>query len=326
MEGGGTLLDLYKQANNPQERKAGNYYIDPRTGQQTHMPKMAEGVTMNAQGQAIPVPGAASANAGYKGAEANAVAGAQFPFDVAKKQAEQGGAASLDPMKVVGPDGNEYYVPRLNVAAGAGGAAPGQGGAPGQPGGYMAGRNPVAQDATKGLNNDFITNSYRPTLDSGKSAQDMNGNISAMRAIPIETGWATDAKAAAANVLAGLGVAPQNAQLFGANAQKFQSVAMSQINKQLQDNKGTQTEGDAARALQTFASLEKTPMANAYILDLAQAKNNSAIRKADYYEKAIKIAQERGMPLSEVDAQYRKIQQSIWADPVMSRWQNQGKQ
>jgi hypothetical protein len=320
LDGGGTLLDLYKQANNPQERKGGNYYVDPRTGAQTYMPKLAEGVTMGSNGQAMPVQGAAQANAGYKGAEAGSVAAAQFPYAVAQKAAEQRGAAGYDPMKVVGQDGNEYFVPRLNVATGGDGAAPGQGG------GFMAGRNPVTQDATKGLNNDFISNSYRPTLDSGKAAQDMNGNISAMRSIPVETGWATEAKAAAANVLSGLGVAPQNAQLFGSNAQKFQSVAMSQINKQLQDNKGTQTEGDAARALQTFASLEKTPMANAYILDLAQAKNNSAIRKADYYEKAIKIAQERGIPLSEVDAQYRKVQQSIWADPVMSRWLPQGKQ
>ncbi|MBZ9781608.1 hypothetical protein K9857_08590 [Pseudomonas sp. REP124] len=321
MDGGGTLLDLYKQANNPQERKSGNYYIDPRTGQQTYMPKVAEGVMMNDQGQAVPVPGAAQANAGYKGSEAGSVAGAQFPFNVAQKQAEQRGAAGYDPVKVVGSDGNEYWSNRLSVSGG-GTASAGQGNGQGP---FMAGRNPVAQEATKGLNNDFISNSYRTALDAGKAAQDMNGNITAMRTIPIETGWGSDAKAAAANVLTSLGVAPKNAELFGANAQKYRSVAMSQINKQLQDNKGTQTEGDAARALQTFASLEKTPMANAYILDLAQAKNNSAIRKADYYEKAVKIAQERGLPLSEVDAQYRKVQQSIWADPVMARWLPQGK-
>lgn len=317
---GSTILDLYKQANNPQERKGGNYYVDPRTGAQTYMPKMAEGVMMNAQGQAMPVPGAAQANAGYKGAEAGAEAAAQFPWAVAQKRAEQVGAAGLDPMKVVGQDGNEYFVPRLNVASGAGGSAPGQSG------GLMAGRNPVSQKATEGLNSDFISGSYRPTLDASKTAQDMNGSISAMRSIPIDTGFTAGAKAAAANVLVGLGIPLKNAELLASNAQQYQSTAMSQINKQLQDNKGTQTEGDAARALQTFASLEKTPMANAYILDLAQAKNNAVIRKADYYEKAVKIAQERGIPLSEVDAQYRKVQQSIWADPVMARWANRDKQ
>lgn len=322
LDGGGTLLDLYKQANNPQERKSGSYYVDPSTGKQTYMPKVAEGVMMNDQGQAMPVPGAAQANAGYKGAEAGSVTAAQFPYNVAQKQAEQRGAAGYDPVKVVGPDGNEYWSNRLSVSGGGSGSG-GQGNGQGP---FVAGRNPVAQEATKGLNNDFISNSYRTALDAGKAAQDMNGNITAMRTIPIETGWGSDAKAAAANVLTSLGIAPKNAELFGANAQKYRSVAMAQINKQLQDNKGTQTEGDAARALQTFASIEKTPMANAYILDLAQAKNNASIRKADYYEKAVKIAQERGLPLSEVDAQYRKVQQSIWADPVMSRWQPQGKQ
>ena len=148
---GSTILDLYKQANNPQERKGGNYYVDPRTGAQTYMPKMAEGVTMGPNGQAMPVPGAAQANAGYKGAEAGSVANAQFPWAVAQKTAEQRGAASYDPMKVIGQDGNEYFVPRLNVAGGASGSPSGQGG------GFMAGRNPVNQAATQDLNKNWIT-------------------------------------------------------------------------------------------------------------------------------------------------------------------------
>lgn len=317
---GSTILDLYKQANNPQERKSGNYYVDPRTGAQTYMPKLAEGVTMSPDGQAMPVRGASQANAGYKGAEAGSVAAAQFPYAVGQKRAEQVGAASLDPMKVVGPNGNEYYAPRLDVAGAGGGSAPGQGG------GFMAGLNPVNQDATKGLNNDFISGSYRPTLDNGKAAQDMNGSISVMRSIPIQTGWGTEAKAAGAGVLTALGIAPKNAEMFATNAQQYQSVASERLMKYLQDQKGPQTEGDAARAAQMFAQLKNTPEANDLILDMAQAKNNAAIRKADYYEKAVKIAQDRGIPLSEVDSQYRKVQQSIWADPVMSRWAPKGNQ
>jgi hypothetical protein len=317
---GSTILDLYKQANNPQERKGGNYYVDPHTGNQTYMPKLAEGVTMGPDGQAMPVQGASQANAGYKGAEAGSVAAAQFPWAVGQKRAEQVGAASLDPMKVVGPNGNEYYVPRLDVASTGGGSTPGQGG------GFTAGLNPVNQDATKGLNSDFISGSYRPTLDNGKAAQDMNGSISVMRSIPIQTGWGSDAKAAGAGVLTALGIAPKNAEMFATNAQQYQSVASERLMKYLQDQKGPQTEGDAARAAQMFAQLKNTPEANDLILDMAQAKNNAAIRKADYYEKAVKIAQQRGIPLSEVDSQYRKVQQSLWADPVMSRWAPKGNQ
>ncbi|MCX4218730.1 hypothetical protein MKZ87_13885 [Pseudomonas sp. MCal1] len=311
---GSTILDLYKQANNPQERKGGNYYVDPRTGKQTYMPKMAEGVMMNEQGQAMPVPGAAQANAGYKGAEAGSVAAAQFPWAVGQKAAEQRGAASYDPMKVIGQDGNEYFVPRLDVAAGAGGAAPGQGG------GFMAARNPINQSATQDLNKNWITNTYQPTLDSGKSAADMRNSIQSARNIDLRTGYGTEAKALGANVLTSLGIAPKNAELFASNAQKFQSVAMDRLLTVLGAQKGQQTEGDADRASKTFVSLKNTPEANTFILDLAEAKANQDARKAQFYQDALPQAQKEG-DLMRIDREWRNIQGSIWNDPILSRWQ-----
>jgi hypothetical protein len=316
LDGGGTLLDLYKQANNPQERKGGNYYVDPRTGAQTYMPKLAEGVTMGPNGQAMPVQGAAQANAGYKGAEAGAVAGAQFPYAVGQKAAEQRGAAQLDPMQVIGPDGQAVYVNRLNVSGGAGGAQ-GQGG---QPGGYVAGRNPVTQAANQDINKNWITATYQPTLDAGKSATDMSNSINAVRNIDPSTGWGTEAKATAANFLAGLGIAPKNAEMYASNAQKVQSVAMDRLLTVLGAQKGPQTEGDAQRASQTFVSLKNTPDANNFILDFAQAKANQDARKAQFYEQALPLAQKEG-DLPRVDREWRKIQGSIWADPTLARWQ-----
>lgn len=311
---GSTLLDVYKQANNPQERKGGNYYVDPRTGQQTYMPKLAEGVTMGPGGQAMPVQGAAGANANYKGAEAGSVAAAQFPYAVGQKRAEQVGAASLDPMKVVGPDGNEHYVDRFSVSGG------GQGQAPGQPGGFIAGRNPVTQAASQDLNKNWITSTYQPTLDAGKTATDMSNSINAVRNIDLNTGWGTEAKAAGANFLAGLGVAPKNAEMYAANTQKFQSVAMDRLLTVLGAQKGPQTEGDAQRASQTFVGLKNTPDANSFILDFAQAKANQDARKAQFYEQALPLAQKEG-DLTRVDREWRKIQGSIWADPTLARWQ-----
>ncbi|WP_426201883.1 hypothetical protein [Pseudomonas sp. TWP3-1] len=311
---GSTLLDLYKQANNPQERKGGNYYVDPRSGQQTYMPKMAEGVMMNEQGQAAPVPGAAQANAGYKGAEAGSVTAAQFPYAVAQKDAAQRGAASYDPMKVVGQDGNEYFVPRLNVAGGTSGSPSGQGG------GFMAGRNPVNQAATQDLNKNWITSTYQPTLDSGKTAGDMRNSIQAARNIDLNTGYGTEAKALGANVLTSLGIAPKNAELFATNAQKFQSVAMDRLLTVLGAQKGPQTEGDADRASKTFVSLKNTPEANTFILDLAEAKANQDARKAQFYQDALPQAQKEG-DLMRIDREWRNIQGSIWNDPVLGRWQ-----
>lgn len=312
---GSTILDLYKQANNPQERKGGNYYVDPRTGAQTYMPKMAEGVMMNGQGQAMPVPGAAQANAGYKGTEAGSVAAAQFPYAVGQKRAEQVGAASLDPMKVVGPDGNEHYINRFDVSGGGQGQVPGQTG-----GGFIAGRNPVTQAASQDLNKNWITSTYQPTLDAGKTASDMSNSINAVRSIDLNTGWGTEAKAAGANFLAGLGIAPKNAEMYAANAQKLQSVAMDRLLTVLGSQKGPQTEGDAQRASQTFVSLKNTPAANDFILDFAQAKANQDARKAQFYEQALPLAQKEG-DLTRVDREWRKIQGSIWADPTLARWQ-----
>lgn len=312
---GSTLLDVYKQANNPQERKGGNYYVDPRSGAQTYMPKLAEGVTMNPSGQAMPVPGASQANAGYKGDEAGSVAAAQFPWAVGQKRAEQVGAASLDPIKVVGPDGNEHYVDRFSVSGGGQGQMPGQ-----NAGGYVAGRNPVTQAASQDLNKNWISSTYQPTLDAGKTATDMSNSINAVRNIDLNTGWGTEAKAAGANFLAGLGVAPKNAEMYAANTQKFQSVAMDRLLTVLGAQKGPQTEGDAQRASQTFVGLKNTPDANSFILDFAQAKANQDARKAQFYEQALPLAQKEG-DLTRVDREWRKIQGSIWADPTLSRWQ-----
>jgi hypothetical protein len=315
MPNGPALLEMWKQANNPQERKAGNYYVDPRTGQQTYMPKLGEGTTMGSNGQAMQVQGAAQANAGYKGLEAGSVAAAQLPSAIAQKATEQTGAAALDPIKVIGPDGTEQWMPRLNVARS------GQGGVPGQPGGgFVAGRNPVTQSSSMDLNKNWITNTYQPTLDSGKTATDMSTSISAMRNINPSTGWGSDAKATAANFLTGIGVAPKNVELYAANAQKMQSVAMDRLLSVLGAQKGMQTEGDADRASKTFVSLKNTPEANDFILDLAQAKANQDARKAQFYEQALPLAQKEG-DLTKVDREWRKIQGSIWGDPTLSRWQ-----
>ncbi|VTY35601.1 Uncharacterised protein [Xylophilus ampelinus] len=144
-------------------------------------------------------------------------------------------------------------------------------------------------------------------------------SIQALRSIDLSTGWGTEAKATAANVLAGLGVAPKSAEMFAANAQKFQSVAMDRLMKKQIEQKGTSTEGDAKRLNQTYVSLQNRPEANDFILDLTQAQANMDARKAAYYEAALPIAQKRG-DLTEIDRQWRKVAGSILADPLMQRW------
>lgn len=166
------------------------------------------------------------------------------------------------------------------------------------------------------LNKNFITQSYNPTLESAKSSKDILGSLDALKTVDVKTGWGTEAKASAANVLTSLGIAPENAQMFATNVQKFQSIAMTRLLDTLSAQKGPQTEGDASRAQQTFAMLKNTPEANQFIADFARAKANMDVRKANFYQDALPLAQQMG-DLNEIDRRWKRIQGSIWDDPVL---------
>lgn len=321
------LFNMYKYANDGVKREAGNYYKDPVSGAVTYMPRLDNGMEIGPDGSIRPASGYAASNAAIKGLEAGATTAAteraKYPYTVGADRERQNTQAALDTQQVVGPDGNTYYVPRLQVATGAAGAprqvGAGVDGAPGQGGGFMAAPNPIKQKSAEALNDNWIKNAYQPTLDAGSAASDALTNIQALRTIDLKTGWGTDAKATAANVLAGLGIAPKNAEMFAANAQKFQSVAMDRLMKKQVEQKGTATEGDAKRINQTYVSLQNTPGANDFILDLAQAQANQDQRRAQYYEAALPLAQKAG-DLTRVDREWRKIKGSIWADPALQRW------
>ncbi|MET3390635.1 hypothetical protein ABIC33_001258 [Variovorax sp. 1140] len=324
MKGAENLFNQYKYATDGVQQVAGNYYKDPMTGAVRYLPKLDAGMEIGPDGSVRTAAGYVASNAAIKGTEAGATTrateAAKYPYTVGADRERQNTQAALDTVPVVGADGNTYYVPRLQVATGGGGgqAAAGAGGAPGQ-GGFMAGRNPVTQQSATALNDNWIKNGYQPVLDAGKSASDISANIQALRNIDLNTGWGTETRASAAAMLEGLGIAPANAKLFAANSQKFQSVAMDRLMTTLQAQKGPQTEGDAQRAQQTFVKLGNTPEANAFIMDFAQAKANMDQRKAQYYEAALPLAQKAG-DLTRVDREWRKIQGSIWADPILQRW------
>lgn len=81
MPGADRLFDLYKYANDGIKREAGNYYINPMNGQAAYMPRVPEGATMTADGRIAALPGAATTNANFKGAETRAVEQAKAGFD-----------------------------------------------------------------------------------------------------------------------------------------------------------------------------------------------------------------------------------------------------
>jgi hypothetical protein len=324
MKGAENLFNQYKYATDGVQQVAGNYYKDPMTGAVRYLPKLDAGMEIGPDGSVRPAAGYVASNAAIKGTEAGATTrateAAKYPFTVGADRERQTTQASLDTVPVQGADGNTYYVPRLQVATGSGSDGPaGAGGMPGQGGGFMAGRDPVRQRSAEALNDNWIKNAYQPTLDAGNAASDALTNIQALRTIDLNTGWGTETKATAAGVLAGLGIAPKNAEMFAANAQKFQAVAMDRLMKKQVEQKGTATEGDAKRINQTYVSLQNTPAANDFILDLAQAQANQDQRRAQYYEAALPLAQKAG-DLTRVDREWRKIKGSIWADPALQRW------
>ena len=88
--------------------------------------------------------------------------------------------------------------------------------------------------------------------------------------------------------------------------QVFNSLTQQIVNAELRNNKGIQTEGDAKRALQTAASIEKTPGANAFITANRRAIANRHISKRNF------IDQRMDPNSPNMAADYRRINQE-WA-------------
>jgi len=169
----------------------------------------------------------------------------------------------------------------------------------------------------------FEAPSYTPTLAAGNVAGDVLTSVQtargAMRGLG-NTGWGTPTMATAANVLASLGV--KDAANYAGNSQVFQQAAMERLWGTLNAAKGPQTEGDADRAAKTFASLQNTPKANEYILDLAQARAERDQMKANFFRQALPLGQRAG-DLQQIEREWQTRQPSIFNMPSMRKWGQQ---
>lgn len=172
----------------------------------------------------------------------------------------------------------------------------------------------VGQD----LNSNWIKEVHNPVQADGKAARVTLAQIQTLQNVNFKTGWGAEAKAAGANILATLGV--KDAAQYAGNAQKFQQIAMERNLTMLQAQSGPQTEGDSQRAQQTFVRLQNTPAANQYIADLTAANARIALQKADYYNRALPLAKQRG-DMTEIDRRWNKIAPSLWSDPALAKYQ-----
>ena len=321
------VLEPWKVAQSGVPVSAGYRVVD---GQLQHLPNVDKNMNYDpVSGQAYAVPGTIEAEAARAGATTAATERAKLPYAVEQDRARQTLSANLDVMKVVGADGNEYYVPRGQVA-GFGGGVQGGGGVlgsgggqqQGKQGGYIASLNSVAQQSQQHLIKDFIDNTYRPVVSAGETAQSHLGSIAALRNINMQTGWGADAMAKGAEALASMGI--KNAEKLATSAQQFNSVVYEKLMAEQKAQTGPQTEKDFKNIQQTWVKIGNTPQANAFILDLAEARANAAKRKAEFYGKAMSIADTHKDYLS-IDAHWQKVQRSLFDDPVMQKWKPQQK-
>ena len=184
--------------------------------------------------------------------------------------------------------------------------------------------NKVESSARIHTNEDFIKNSYRPIQDSAKASQLVSGRLDALESLPIseKTGWGTEAKAKAAEVLVGMGYKGDEAKQLASNSQTFRAIQARQVNDELNIAKGPQTEGDAQRAKTTYASLGNTPQANQFINDLQRAIIQRKGAEAKYYRDHYNAALKEG-DLSVMERDWinsPEANRSVFDSPIMAKW------
>jgi len=99
----------------------------------------------------------------------------------------------------------------------------------------------------------------------------------------LDTGTLAPAKAKVSALAQSAGIDPALLGLDQAgDAQAFQGLVMKNLLNELAMQKGPQTEGDAERALKTWAQLGTTPEANRWILSYAEAVANRKIEMGEF--------------------------------------------
>ena len=114
---------------------------------------------------------------------------------------------------------------------------------------------------------------FLPTIDQAQRA--LNEGL--------RTGFGADAVRQGARVLAALG--EPEAEAKAANAELFLAAGKENVLRRQIEQKGPQTESDAARIEETFISLGTTPQANQFMLDVARAQIQRDNEQQRFYSK-----------------------------------------
>ena len=195
--------------------------------------------------------------------------------------------------------------------------------APGMPAGPTQ-EQQRTQEAIAAYNKNFIDKDFPAIRQSASDASSLINTIDmASRSLKGigKSGWGTETQANLANVLAGLGIAPESAKQLAANAQTFKAAAGTRLWEVLNQAKGPQTEGDAQRAADTFAKLSNVADANQFILDVMRANAELTQVKNRFYQSAYAAQQKAGnVNAAEIDGAWNEKPPSLWDRPIMQRW------
>lgn len=144
----------------------------------------------------------------------------------------------------------------------------------------------VAERAEAGKFGESLVADYTAIRDRAESGRRFLTTIDqAQRALSegLRTGFGAEAIRQGARVLAALG--EPEAEAKAANAELFLAAAKENVLRRQIEQKGPQTESDAARIEQTFINLGSTPQANQFMLDVARAQINRDNEQQRFYSK-----------------------------------------
>jgi hypothetical protein len=156
---------------------------------------------------------------------------------------------------------------------------------------------------------------------AASSAQSIIDNAPILRANVSSTGFLAPAAAQVSAVLDGLGLHEyaKRADI----GQTFNAVAGKPVADALIANKGTQTEGDAARARALFPQLGNTPDANRFLIDYMVAQARVQQTQNNFYNDSYadlarlnRLDLVHTIPLDWAT----KVRGSIWDQPEMKSW------
>lgn len=355
-EGLGSLYkDNYLAHNNPTDMMKNDRFqnINPAQQRALTMSEAAKNIGVSGgqpqfdpQGNmsVSPIPGAADTQAGFTGAQEQAKAKFAAPVPVTGPDGQTKLtrpdilAASLGqdppPNSPIPNGGVSAMGPGMNMS-GANPQAPFQLGQtspgsalpvapqlPPQPPPGIPIQNPSSKDQTSALNEDFVKNGYRPTIDAGDASEKLKAQYTTLLNNPEinNTSWSAPFQKNAAEILNGLGMAPDSAKQMATNSETFNSGLKGLVIPQMKSQLGPGqriNKGEVAITEKTLASLGNTPEANKFLINLGTALANPAIQKRDFYLKNINDPKYAGKA-TQLETDYNANHPSILSDPAIA--------